>query len=630
VAEVLHIALAFSQQIPALKARQACTFRQLQRALGVLPSSERDRPKPASRNDNLEPLQRLQKTLETALGLRDWHRGLARKQNQKAKGVRQKMTLLQAPGPSPHDDEDDGTPLSAEELAEMAREEEACQARLALGGGADPAFAPLAEALMTGETVGVERDTVLCPVEDEDLPKGAVVQQTFSQTRQRIDVTFQVTLLDVEVEKKAVKTLDGSVRLLTGEPETVGPNKMRVTWNFLANLVVLVSLYAMPLHRFARLVSSTFKTFTAAQLWRYYRFVAQHFVPIYNYLGLSLAQAPVLMGDDTSSLVLEVSRHAQAPPSTPPPWKDYATAQASQAAGDDPRLGCQLGRVWGFVSPRKDGKGNKRALNTTVVSGRAVATDPKSTVIFYRSHFGGLGNILEVLLHRRADGSRVVVQADLSTVNLVSAAQQARLKVVLAGCASHARRPFKLHYQDEPELCEMILHQFKGIPIYESSIDLVGRNAENTRAVRDVDQRGCWEAIREYCDIMTLKWSPKTNLGDAARYILRHYDKLTYYLQDPRVAPTNNLSERLLRMEKLIANNSLFRQTLEGRFALDIMRTVLQTAIAAKINLHAYIIWVLRIPAEVVADDPAAFTPQAFATWWNEQQALEALRQTPA
>jgi hypothetical protein len=176
----------------------------------------------------------------------------------------------------------------------------------------------------------------------------------------------------------------------------------------------------------------------------------------------------------------------------------------------------------------------------------------------------------------------------------------------------------------------MILHQFKGIPIYESSIDLVGRNAENTRAVRDVDQRGCWEAIREYCDIMTLKWSPKTNLGDAARYILRHYDKLTYYLQDPRVAPTNNLSERLLRMEKLIANNSLFRQTLEGRFALDIMRTVLQTAIAAKINLHAYIIWVLRIPAEVVADDPAAFTPQAFATWWNEQQALEALRQTPA
>jgi hypothetical protein len=34
----------------------------------------------------------------------------------------------------------------------------------------------------------------------------------------------------------------------------------------------------------------------------------------------------------------------------------------------------------------------------------------------------------------------------------------------------------------------------------------------------------------------------------------------------------------MLRMKKLIENSSLFRTSLEGRFALDIMRTVLQTS----------------------------------------------------
>lgn len=97
----------------------------------------------------------------------------------------------------------------------------------------------------------------------------------------------------------------------------------------------------------------------------------------------------------------------------------------------------------------------------------------------------------------------------------------------------------------------------------------------------------------------------------------------TYYLTDPRVAPTNNLSERLLRMEKLIANNSLFRQTLEGRFALDIMRSVLQTAIAAKVDLHAYMIWLMRMPEQAVASDPAAFTPMAFKAWYDEQKVID-------
>ena len=101
--------------------------------------------------------------------------------------------------------------------------------------------------------------------------------------------------------------------------------------------------------------------------------MARHFAPVYNHLGASLAQAPVLSGDDTSSLVLQVSRHQAAADGSPAPWRDYATPAAARNARGSASLGCLLGSVWPFVSPRKDGRGNKTSLNTSVLIGRAQA-----------------------------------------------------------------------------------------------------------------------------------------------------------------------------------------------------------------------------------------------------------------
>jgi hypothetical protein len=73
---------------------------------------------------------------------------------------------------------------------------------------------------------------------------------------------------------------------------------------------------------------------------------------------------------------------------------------------------------------------------------------------------------------------------------------------------------------------------------------------------------------------------------------------------------TNNFSERMLRLEKLIEASSLFRTTLEGRFALDIMRSVLQTAVAAHAPLQEYILSVLRASPDDVAAAPATYSPR--------------------
>jgi hypothetical protein len=131
--------------------------------------------------------------------------------------------------------------------------------------------------------------------------------------------------------------------------------------------------------------------------------------------------------------------------------------------------------------------------------------------------------------------------------------------------------------------------------------------------VRHVDSRLLWGDIRRLAETMIPRWSAQSKLGEGARYIVRNFDKLTAYLDDPRLSLSNNFSERMLRLEKLIESSSMFRTSLQGRFALDIMRTVLQTAIAARAPLQDYLLDVLRASPDDITAAPDEFTPLAFA-----------------
>jgi hypothetical protein len=75
----------------------------------------------------------------------------------------------------------------------------------------------------------------------------------------------------------------------------------------------------------------------------------------------------------------------------------------------------------------------------------------------------------------------------------------------------------------------------------------------------------------------------------------------------------------MLRTEKLIENSSMFRRSLEGRFVLDIIRTVLQTAVAGGVPVHEYLMSVLRADPDEVTNHPERFTPLA----WAERRASE-------
>jgi len=503
---------------------------------------------------------------------------------------------------------------SEEEKAADAAELREHMARLRLGGGAEPAFESSKQAFMTGAQVATSEETLPLPAPVDEGRDGKVLD-TMVEERERFDFSFSVKRLTLQVEKKVVQAADGERRVVSASTAAFGPRRYAVTWGFLAHMVVLVVQYAMPMNRLATLLSTDVKRFSAGGLARMLRYVARRFAPIYLCLFDSLADSDILCGDDTSCRVTEVSRRLAAPDKgEPPPWHGYRTSAAAQqqVAQGARSLAAMLAAELGFEFERRTGDGTKKALHTTTISGRSDAADPRSLIVLYRSHLGGFGNLLESLLGKRSPKHKALtIQSDLATVNLVAdETLRRRFDIQYVGCASHARRPFALYEDEDPALCAAMLHMFKGLFIHEHGLNLFGRNEQNVRAVRGVDSRAQWQEIKELAEDMTTRWSRETKLGEGARYITRNFAKLTAYLDDPRLELTNNFSERMLRLEKLIEASSLFRTTLEGRFALDIMRSVLQTAVAAHAPLQEYVLSVLRASPADVAAEPERFTPR--------------------
>jgi hypothetical protein len=592
------------------------TLLTLRRALGIIPSSERRRSKdplgalghckgrpPANEREKLQ--------MQVARGqvLADWHEKLQNRHRKKVADAKVKLMKVE------------DIPLSPEEESQIAASQARFVANLKSGGD-EPELALQSpqEALMRGAQVQVIEELQLVSAAYDPKEDGKLLK-TFVEERTRYDFSLSLRRLDLQIEKHVVLDSTGERRILSASTADIGPPRYAVTWEFLAYMTILVVQYAMPMNRLANLLSTKEKRFSASMLSRLLRYVAQRFVPIYFELLDGLAECDILMGDDTTTRVVEVQRYFSelaTNPENEPPWASYRhQSQARATLEQDPNcgLGAELASELGFEFARRSRSGHKTQFHTTTLAGKSLANDPRSQIVLYRSHLGSFGNLLEMLLQKRqAHNKNLIIQSDLATVNLiVSPKLLGRFAIRYAGCAAHARRPFSSHEHEDSDSCSYMLHLFKGLFIYEHNLDLQGRNRKNVLAVRQDHCQKLWEEIRNLAQEIQLRWSPETKLGEGAGYIIRNYEKLTAYLHEPRLSPSNNFSERMLRLEKLIEASSMFRRSLEGRFALDIMRSVLQTAIAAGVALDDYILDVLRISPVTLAATSEQWTPFAYA-----------------
>ncbi len=88
---------------------------------------------------------------------------------------------------------------------------------------------------------------------------------------------------------------------------------------------------------------------------------------------------------------------------------------------------------------------------------------------------------------------------------------------------------------------------------------------------------------------LPLQWAPGMDLHQACKYVIKNFEELTRYLDNPHLQYTNNGSERALRIEKCMLDSSKFRKTRKGRAVLDVLRTINATCTAAGIDITEYL-----------------------------------------
>ena len=249
-----------------------------------------------------------------------------------------------------------------------------------------------------------------------------------------------------------------------------------------------------------------------------------------------------------------------------------------------------------------------------VIHGRKDKRDPQTHIVIFRSCLGDVGNVLDKMLLARKKGKPLTLQCDHSSANLPQdKAVLKHVQITWAGCLAHLRRPFKRHFDQDPESCELIIGMMDHVFHNENQVKAAGKNETNTLAMRQRWTVRFLEFIHmELLSKIELKtWSDQTPLGKAARSYIKHFKKLGPILMDPYLEFTNNISERLLRPEKLAQGSSYFRDTIEGRARFDVLRSLHQTCVCAQIPFGVYLLFLLKTDPKLIQMKPSEYTPLA-------------------
>ena len=114
------------------------------------------------------------------------------------------------------------------------------------------------------------------------------------------------------------------------------------------------------------------------------------------------------------------------------------------------------------------------------------------------------------------------------------------------------------------------------------------------------------------------KVEPNSSLGDAIRYTLDHWIKLTMFLKIPGAPLDNNICERAMKKAILHRKNAYFFRTKNGAFVGDLFMTLIHTTELNDENPFEYLVALLD-NADRLAQEPERWMP------WNFRETLATL-----
>ncbi len=241
-----------------------------------------------------------------------------------------------------------------------------------------------------------------------------------------------------------------------------------------------------------------------------------------------------------------------------------------------------------------DGVGAERTGLFT--SGIVSTKQGRRIALFFtgRKHAGE--NLSHVLAQRASELPPPIQMCDALSRN-----PPKEFETILANCLTHGRRNFVKVVENFPQECRYVIEVLA--KVYRN--DALARERELSPEQRLRFHQAKSELILKKLkawfkvQIDDKKVEPNSGLGEAIRYMLKHWEKLTRFLKVPGAPLDNNLCERSLKKAILHRKNSLFYKTKNGAQVGDIFLSLIHTAELNGIDPFHYLTELIRHRGEI-------------------------------
>ena len=349
-------------------------------------------------------------------------------------------------------------------------------------------------------------------------------------------------------------------------PQGVGAKK----YDESATSMIALAKYGvgLPFNRIEKLQHALGVPMPATTQWDLVEQGAKELLPVLGELVRHGAAGEVLHNDDTSMKVIELS----------PEQREQLLGE-----GTEDRTGV-------FTS----------GIVTTHASGERVA-------LYYTGPRHSGENVAQLLAKRAEELPPPIQMCDASATNTAGA-----FETILANCLAHGRRHIVDVAPHFPDECRFVLETLR--EVYRN--DAVAREQQLTPVERlrlhQEQSAPLMTKLHEWLERQLDQHlvEPNSSLGEALRYLRKHWDKLTLFQRKASAPLDNNICERALKKAILHRKNSLFYKTLRGAAVGDLFMSLIHTCELNGVETFEYLVAVLRNHA-AAAKHPAAWMP------WN-------------
>lgn len=430
-----------------------------------------------------------------------------------------------------------------------------------------------AEQYRTAEKISVEHQRLKSGDSCPACERGKLYQQ--SEPAKLIRVTGMAPLVAKVYELERLRcNICGQV-FTAACPRGVGENKYDESATAMIGLLKYAT--GMPFNRLQRLQDSLGIPLPAGTQWELVCEGSGKLGPAYEHIIVVAANSEILYNDDTTMRILEL---------------DVIRNKTSHDNDDEQQRRTGVFTT-GIVA---DGQGHRIACFFTG-----------------QKHAGE--NLATVLAKRAKELTAPIQMCDMLSRNSAKDYQ-----TLLAGCNAHARRRYVEVVHNFPEQVRHVLEQLK--IIYEN--DAIAKALNMSKQLRLTFHQNHSGPVMENLktwlieQIEEKKVEPNSSLGDAIGFMLKHWNRLTLFLQVPGAPLDNNVVERALKRAIMHRKNAMFYKTQNGARVGDMYMTLIYTAELNGVDPFEYLVSLLRNHQQV-ALNPADWMP------WNYQQTLARL-----